>query len=70
MTNTNFNISDIQIVCNFMIFRDIQAVDQLTAAADTQVINSLIDKVDPSILEATNQAPLTMSNIASNTLIS
>lgn len=70
MTNTNFNISDIQIVCNFMIFRDIQAVDQLTAAADTQVINSLIDKVDPSILEATNQAALTMSNIASNTLIS
>ena len=70
MTNTNFNISDIQIVCNFMIFRDIQAVDQLTAASDTQVINSLIDKVDPSILEATNQAALTMSNIASNTLIS
>jgi len=70
MTNNNFNISDIQIVCNFMIFRDIQAIDQLTAAADTQVINTLIDKVDPSILEAANQAAITMTDITATTLIS
>ncbi len=66
MTNANFSVNDIHIVCNFMVFRDIQAINDLTAAADIGVINNLTDKIDPSILSVTEQALTMMNQVSTN----
>ena len=58
------------MITGYALIYDASSVGEVTAAVNNDVLSSLTDKVDPSILEAANQAASTMNDIASNTLIS
>ncbi len=54
----------------YALIYDAAAVGEVTAAVNNDVLTALSEKIDPSVLEAANQAAATMTDIASNTVIS
>jgi len=58
------------MITGYALVYDAASVGEVTAAVNNDVLTSLADKVDPSILEAANQAAITMTDITATTLIS
>jgi len=58
------------MITGYALVYDAASVGEVTAAVNSDVLTSLADKVDPSILEAANQAAITMTDITATTLIS
>jgi len=58
------------MITGYALIYDAASVGEVTAAVNSDVLTSLADKVDPSILEAANQAAITMTDITATTLIS
>ncbi len=70
--NVAFETQGVNFVAftGYALIYDAAAVGEVTAAVNHDVLTTLSDKIDPSILEAANQAAATMTDIASNTVIS
>ncbi len=67
--NISFEAQGVSLcgLTHFLVIYDYPVLAETTAAVNNDVLNMLAEKIDPSILEAANQAANTFSDVALNT---
>ncbi|MCE9687106.1 MULTISPECIES: hypothetical protein [Shewanella] len=64
----NFETQGVNFVAltDYVLIYDAKAIGDLTAAVNSDLMNVLAEKLDPSILDAAHQAASTVSDIANS----